>query len=826
MRHALFVTFGTFSILLSLAAGCSSDRVATVEEPSQNTAIPVDELLDNVVRAYRNGTRYEDKATIELSYRDGDQRVSDKADISVSFARPNRLALRAYKSVVYCDGRRFQARIRDEGTRDLDGQILDRPAPAQLSVADFASDKILLQQLSSAVLANDQGRLPPQLELLLGDDGWRLLTDSTLARKIVGEEPLSGANCLKVEIDAPVGVHFVWIDPAYYTVRKIEFPREALQPELAQAEHLQDVKLTAEFHEAVLDYPGRMRQRRSPIPDGGRRVRYFVPPPQPLPSELFGKPAGEFALQTLEGRPVARQSFHGKPAVLMWFHEHPACQTALQQLEAVFQKDKSATVYGVCTEPSTVDSSHIESFLRDWNVTLPVVRDLEAYGRDLFHFQGSPALLVLDAAGIVQIVEVGANPQLSEELPAILERLTKGEDVAAEVLAKDAAERRRYEQELAVASGEQPPAPQAESPGIDANAAAAAPQFVPAAGPKRLKRTSRWSIQGFTELGGLIAVQGAGGRARLFVIEAGRTLIELSPTGKELERRPLAIPADARAERARFWPLGEGAGRWAIAARQPPRVFLLDEQGALIASPIVPAAAAGDASSQTAPEIEWLDRTGSGAPELVVRAPSGPGGVAPLAWFGIDGQMLAPTASLPREASWLAVAPPLPAAGGKAGWSFWFGDERGRAQRLSASGQLEPLEEVRDWRLQHVIAAGFPPESASKAAGLAANSMGRTALVAFDERFRQAWNYPLPARPRESPWEPIRAALLFVEREPFWVLTAADGTVHLISADGSFSDYFALGEAATGLATLRYDGDALIITATAHEATAWSFERP
>ena len=83
---------------------------------------------------------------------------------------------------------------------------------------------------------------------------------------------------------------------------------------------------------------------------------------------------------------------------------------------------------------------------------------------------------------------------------------------------------------------------------------------------------------------------------------------------------------------------------------------------------------------------------------------------------------------------------------------------------------------------------------------------------------------PVPAA--RTPWEPVCSGLLFPEDRPFWVLAAADGTVHFISADGAFSDFMSLGEPVTGLAIVRLDGDPLIITATAKRVAAWSLATP
>ena len=64
--------------------------------------------------------------------------------------------------------------------------------------------------------------------------------------------------------------------------------------------------------------------------------------------------------------------------------------------------------------------------LVDWKAELPIVRDLEAFGDKSFHIEVQPTIVVLDKQGRVQIFQAGGNPQLAEQLVAIVERLQKG----------------------------------------------------------------------------------------------------------------------------------------------------------------------------------------------------------------------------------------------------------------------------------------------------------------------------------------------------------------------------------------------------------------
>lgn len=809
-------------VLLLMLAGCGMPLDQTAESTDNSRpVIAVDELLENVVKTYRQTRRYDDRGTIELSYRDGERLVSDTADISVSYVRPNRLSARLYHASIHSDGRRWRAWVRDEASGNLDGQMIDRPVPQQLGLRELYADPLLLEQLSNAVLREEAGRTPLQLELLLAEEGVELLRDDNISKRISGEEDVDGHACYRVELNTRLGLFVLWIDRTYYVVRKLLYPRTALVPELADNRDLKDVQLIAHFRGALLDFPGQRPQFRLDVPEQPRKVRYFVRPPQPLPSDLFGKPAGEFSFAGLGGDGLSSARLGGRPTVLLFFHEHPTCETALQQLAAVRtqrkgaadsqvdSKAESATAvpevafYGVCTEPSSVADSHLQALMARWKVDLPIVRDRAALGRDLFHFQGAPALLVLDAQGVVQIVEVGLNPRLSEELPVILDRLARGEDIAAEVLRRQADETARYERELAQAGGDEDP--QRISP--------TAGQLYPATAPRLLQREQRWSVTDLQSPGNLLAVpaKAAGGTARIFVVDAPRRLVELNPAGSVVARRDLELPSDVRVAQVRFAldPLRQD--RFAVADFPARRVFLCDSDGRVTAT--LPA----DEPAEEIVDFGWAPGEAEGVGELWVVFAGERGSEI----YDTQGKLRRRLAVAEPPATWLALPQLVDGA-----WRAWIGQRGGRPSPSAEGAPLEAPRDVAGKTLKQVFAAAYPPPAPSMFAALADNPQGRQLFVAFNGQFVEQWNYPLPTRSERTAVEPVRSTLLFRDRRPFWLLAAADGTVHLISADGSFSDFFSLGVPIQGIAALRHDGNTLVMLSTAEGVTAWTFETP
>ena len=81
-------------------------------------------------------------------------------------------------------------------------------------------------------------------------------------------------------------------------------------------------------------------------------------------------------------------------------------------------------------------TAQLQDLTQAWGVRLPIVRDLQAFGRDVFRIPYAPTVVVLDRQGIVHLFEVGANPKLNENVSLVLQQLQAGENVAAKLLAQ------------------------------------------------------------------------------------------------------------------------------------------------------------------------------------------------------------------------------------------------------------------------------------------------------------------------------------------------------------------------------------------------------
>jgi hypothetical protein len=239
---------------------------------------------------------------------------------------------------------------------------------------------------------------------------------------------------------------------------RLEYPSDQLVRELA-ANGCSDVSLTAEFLEACVNEPLSDDTFAFAVPETAKQVSRFVLPPRPLPSEVLGQLPDDFFFTGLQDERVTRDSLLGKVVVLLWFNDHPASQTAVSDLERVrlaLAADAKLAYYAVCTEPTSVSHAQVKALTRRWGSGVAVLRDLQAFGRDVFQVPYAPALVVLNARGIVQLFEVGANPNLATELPDKLRLLAAGEDLAAPQLALFRQQQLLYQQNLAESSQQVP----------------------------------------------------------------------------------------------------------------------------------------------------------------------------------------------------------------------------------------------------------------------------------------------------------------------------------------------------------------------------------
>jgi hypothetical protein len=722
----------------------------------------------------------------------------------VAWSQPNRLAVRAYQGAVACDGQRLQAKILDEGSADLDGQIVSRPIGEKLTLDDLFSDAVLRENLGGRL-----GLHPPQLELLLAEKPFQAFLDKAVPKVFLRREEFDGRACERVEVNLQ-GRYVFWVDRENYLLRRLEYPGDVLlTPEEAQDAELQ---IAAEFPGAELDAKAPAGQFtleafQMAVPADAKQVRFFVVPPQPLPTEIFGKRPAGFEFLTLEGQKVTPQTLAGKVAVLAWFTNHPGSQACLQTLDGARAKlagNEQIVFYAVCTEPTTVSNDDLRQLASDWNITIPVVRDLGAYGRDAFDVQVAPSLVVLDAKGAVQIHEPGDHSQLAalvqEQLPELLPRLAGGEDFAAAILTQAQAEQENYQLNLKAARGE-----------IAAAADAAMPaEVAPKTQPQKLQLSPAWSNEELDSPGNMIVIDNAQ-TPRLLVLDGPRTFAELDEQGAVVRRTELELPEQASLSFLRTAADNQGRRIFAGASLLAPRAFVFDEQGKrLLAYP------PEDQKHDGVRDVLLADLDGSGKPSLAV------------GFWGLTGVH---GVSLAGERTWVnrELAPVLSLAATPpdvVGWRKVLATgNAGHIQRLNQYGNADPPIQVKQRTIHHLIAADWSADRPTVYLGLSYAPEGNLVAIGLNANFEEMWSYRLPPGAYANQMQFAAPCRLLPGEGGQWLLAGPDGSIHMISDDGDTFDYFQYGERLTGLAGFRSKDQGILAVATEQGVFAYKVKQ-
>ncbi len=806
MSHGRLNYFAAFFVLALFAgSGCggkpaapSAESPATAKEtvaslPQSGPA--AGEVLRQLLKTYREAKSYSDHGEVVLRFRQNGELTEQKWKTAVKFERPNRLFVEAYQVTIGCDGKELRGRIEDEATHNMDGQVLVRPAPKEIKLKDLAADPLLYDILSAQIR-----RQPIQLELLLESQGLASAFRGDVACKLLEDAQAEGDTCRRVEVPSPGGSFTFWVDAKTSLLRRLEYPAAALLPAMAQDPSVTDLSLVAELHGAALNPSIPPEDFTLAIPAGAKKMKSLVMPPQPLPSDLFGQPSGDYFFTQLDGEKLRSTDLTGKTTVLTWFHNHLACAPVLAQIEQArldLPKDAKVAFYAVSTDPTTLTSDDLAKLLSSWSAAMPIVRDLEPFGKDLFKIQSHPTIIVLDANGRVQIVQAGGGPDLSRQLGVILERLTKGEDVAAEILKRAESEMAEYSRLLATGGPE--PTELMEIPETVIRKRTE---------PKRLKLEEVWTNKDIKSPGNITIVAEAGQPDRLLIFSGWRAVCEVSTAGKLLQRHELTIPPQSAVTYLRTAKDSAGKRHYLAAAPLSPAFFLLDESWELtLTHP-----AEGQPLQLADAQLARL----AGMGELAIYA--GYVDLAGLQAISLDGKTSWRSRTFPNVLS-LAVAPGKSEA--DHGTDLLISGDAGTLLRVNGSGKEQPPRSVEKFAMARITSANFRQAKQSPFLGIASGEKGEAVAIGMDATLAQRWRYVLPAGGHQRPIEPVASGDLLPGRAGTWVIAGPDGSIHFISEDGELTDSFFYGDCITGIAITKIDGAPALLVATDGGMTAW-----
>jgi hypothetical protein len=424
-----------------------------------------------------------------------------------------------------------------------------------------------------------------------------------------------------------------------------------------------------------------------------------------------------------------------------------------------------------------------------WGVTVPAVRDVAPCGPGVFQIKEAPSLVILDPEGVLQYYEVGANPDLAEQLSGVLDRLLSGKRLADEILAIHEREKQAYARQLELAMGEQP------STVVPMTETALAERSE----PQRLRLLPKWRCDKLQAPGNILAVADDAGPGRLYVLDGWQSVAEIDAGGELVKLHRLPLPPQAAISRLRTAVDGEGRRWFAGFEVHGRQVFLFDAQWDIVAT--YPSL---DQTHDGLADVQLADLAGDGTVQLFVGF-WGAAGVHAVSlagrpvWRSRDvSAVVALASSLPDEVDTRRLL---------------VTSDRGEILPINRYGNPYPGFRVGRWPIHGLVAAEFPPPAATVYCGTSFETGGRRVMVGINRDMEDAWSYPLPPGAFQTQLEPVTSARLLDQSPGCWVFAAANGTVHLVSDDGKFADQFGYGNYITGLAAARLSEKGVLVVA-------------
>ena len=469
----------------------------------------------------------------------------------------------------------------------------------------------------------------------------------------------------------------------------------------------------------------------------------------------------------------------------------------VEQARQELGQNGKVAFYAVSTDPTDLTNDDLAKLLSSWSVEMPVVRDLELFGKTLFKMEVHPTLIVLAGDGRVQIVQAGGGPDLARQLGVILERLLKGEDVAAEIVKRAEAEMAEYAR--LISTGGPEPTDLMEIPETVIRKRTV---------PKRLKLEEIWTNKQVKSPGNICVIAEAGQPDRLIVNSGWRTVSEMNAAGKLLANHELPIPPQSVVTYLRTARNAEGKRVFLAAAPLSPVFFLLDEDWELtLTHP-----ADGQSPQLGDAQLARLAET----KELMVYA--GYVDLGGLQAISLKGKTIWRSRTIPNVLS-VAIVPGKGAA--DPGAELLVSGDSGTISRISGSGKEQPPRAVEKFAIARLASANFSQGTQSHYLAIASGEKGNAVAIGLDAALKWRWQYPLPSGGHQRPIEPIASGELLPGRAGTWVIAGPDGSIHFISEDGELTDSYYYGACITGIAIGKLDGAPALLVATDDGLTAW-----
>ncbi len=814
----LLVAMGIYIAKNGSGSGSGGSGLGSAFGLLQSDQEKAESLLREVENAYRAINSYEDETNITFNLPPDNPMagtaVTAPTDIRFAFERPNRVRFqlkrgegkdREFVIDVASDGNSLRSQILPH--HDKIHQMVERAAPRQATLASlFSATEVSTvdrpDELMSMLVSIPASLQVSQIALLLASPETNLFDTAfpkDTKKTLLEEATLNGVVCQRVRCDTAIAPLTFWIDKQTKLLRQVAVDENTKST-------FQNIKAGHQVSPSAFEL--------KPASDD-QLMRHFVWAPNDEINPMLGRPPGPFELTGLDGQPQKSIAFKDKVAVLCWFDSNEASRYALGKLstaaasmKSLIDKDKVA-VLAVCSEPTTrLSHDSVRNLLRRWNIDLPVARDLEPVGIEQFQVPAMPWFVVLDGEGFVQVHETIDSPDFDVELPAIVDSLLAGRNIASDYKAYISDRKKLYQRMVMAARVDAPSGEELEI-GV---------KIAKATLPKNMKLTPLWKCEELAQPGNLLAWTEPNDKVSIAAFNGVNRVAQINSAGV-VEKESAIGGMDAASPLTRIDSAVDGDGNryyvgWSVLGKQL-TVFDQNWRQRFVYPQSVRRDNENDnANANESPSINdahLADLNDDGKLEVYATFTN-----SRTACLNVQGKV-----------AWTQTTPsPL--------LSLTSSIDRSRKSFLlgtTASGQIAPID--KDGVLQrpldvgsraiHQLVSSNPADACSVYCGLSNLPTGSVQAIGIKGNMQEEWNYVLPRGTFRSQIQ--NATSITWNGSLCWILAAADGSVHFVAQDGSFHDQFNTGNDLTGLAVYETRGAKVLLLASADGIEAFQMER-
>jgi peroxiredoxin len=418
--------------LIALCASCSFERPNYADSPASSAAAKSggkvdkgqpkpEDVLRKMCDYLGNLPAFSCRihTTIQLKARGVDN--STQTNMDVRLERPNRLAVLVEGDIlgmsVVSDGKKL--------TRYM-------PMLNRYTVTDAPADLAGLAEAAAAggSMMGLSGLLVPTT----GDEFYEKIMDGVTESEYVGSEEVGGVRCHRCKFVQDEFMWEIWVDESDRPlVRKFtpdiskQFGEAAgtLQNDTVKyVVAFTDWDVAPKFSDADFQFEPPADAEKVDSIFGGEQE-------DEEPHPMLGQAAPPFETVDMEGEPIDLAKHIGQKVILLdfWATWCSPCIKALPQVNAVAQKfaDRGLVFYAV---NGGEDVDTIKEFLKSNELDVPVAMDVDLRINGLYGVDELPQTILIGKDGKVQVVHVGYNELLADELMQNIEDLLDGKDLA------------------------------------------------------------------------------------------------------------------------------------------------------------------------------------------------------------------------------------------------------------------------------------------------------------------------------------------------------------------------------------------------------------